>query len=163
MGDQHLRILLEHRRDRDRRNVLFDRIEGLECVRAQVKIDLSHWQEEAIVDLRTARDDGDVEPISAVRAVGQRLVKSAMLGLRDPVGSKGQLVERLPQGSVAGEHVAGHSADDYETRGGENPGGSPEGRLAKRVCWKSRVWKSRALHGFVLPKRVRNIREPDRN
>ena len=107
MGNQDLRIRLEHRCDRERRNILLDRIEGLQRVRAQVKVDLSYRQEDAIVDLRTARDDGDVEPVSAVCAVRQRLIESAVLGLRDPVGGKGQLVERLPQGSVAGQHVAG--------------------------------------------------------
>src|SRR5713226_1077077 len=155
MRDQDLRILLEHRRDRDSRNILLDRIEGLQRVRTQVKIDLSYWQEDAIIHLRAARDDGGVEPVSAVRAVGQSLVESAVFGLRDPVGGKRQLVERLPQGGIAGRYVADRRAGDYETCTGDKSDGSPEGWPPDDVSRKSRV-----LHGFILSERVRNIREP---
>src|SRR5215475_12241523 len=140
MRDEDLRVLLEHRRYDDCRNILLDRIEGLQRVRAQVKIDLSHRQQDAIVDLGTAWNDGDIEPVSAVGAVRQRLIESAVFGLRDPVGSKRHLVERLPDGSMAGEHVAGHRTGDYETRSRESSGSSAEDGRPEHASRKSDVF-----------------------
>ena len=95
VGDQDLGVLLEQRRNHEGRNVALDRIEGLERIGTQEEIDLADRQQDAVVDLRAARHDGDVEAVAAVGAVGQRLVEAAVLGLRDPVGGEGRLVERL--------------------------------------------------------------------
>ena len=98
MRQQHLRVLLEDRGDRDGRDVLGDRVEGLQRVGAHEEVELADRQQDAVVDVRPARHDGDVEPVFLVGAVGERLVEAAMLGLRDPVGAERDLVERLRAG-----------------------------------------------------------------
>jgi hypothetical protein len=57
--------------------------------------ELAGNQQHAIVVVRAARHDGDVEPVFLVGAVGQRLEKSAVLGFGHPVGSERNLVQRL--------------------------------------------------------------------
>ena len=88
MRDQHLRVLLEQRRDLDRRNVLRDRVEALQRVGAEEEIDLADRQQDAVVHVRAARHDGDVEAVFPVGAVGQRLVEAAVLGLGHPIGAE---------------------------------------------------------------------------
>ena len=95
MRDQHLRVLLEDRRHRDGRNVLLDRVEGLQRIGAHEEVELADRQQDAVVHVRPALHDGDVEPVLLVGAVGERLVEAAVLGLRHPVGAEAHLVERL--------------------------------------------------------------------
>jgi hypothetical protein len=95
MGQEDLRILLEDGGDRDHRHVVGDRVERLQRVRGHEEIDLAGGQEDAVVGVGTAGNDGDVEAVFLVGAVGDRLEEAAMLGLRDPVGSERDLVEGL--------------------------------------------------------------------
>ena len=95
MRHQHLRLLLEHGGDRERRDVLLDRVEALQRVGAHEEVELADRQQDAVVHVRPARHDGDVEPVLAVGAVDQRLVMAAVLGLRHPVGAERDLVEGL--------------------------------------------------------------------
>ena len=99
MGEQHLRFFLEDRRDRERRHILLDRVEHLQRVRAHEKVDAAGRQEQAIVHVRPALHDGEVEPVFPVGAVGERLIEPAVLGLRHPVGAERDLVERLGAGA----------------------------------------------------------------
>ena len=98
MRDQHLRVLLEIGRDFDGGDVLGDRVKTLQIVGGQEEVDLADRKENAVVHAGAALADGDVEPVFAVGAVGQRLVEAAVLGLRHPVGAEGDLVERLGRG-----------------------------------------------------------------
>ena len=100
MRDQHLRVLLEIRRDFDGGDILGDRVEALQIVGGQEEVDLADRQQDAVVHARAALADGDVEPVFAVGAVGKRLVEAAVLGLRHPIGAEGDLVERLGRGGA---------------------------------------------------------------
>jgi hypothetical protein len=95
MGQENLRVLLEDGGDRQYRHVVGGRIERHQRVRSHEEVELAGNQQHAIVVVRAARHDGDVEPVTPVGAVGHRLEKSAMLGLRHPVGSERDLVQRL--------------------------------------------------------------------
>ena len=95
MRQQHLRILLEDRGDDQGRDVLRDRVERLQRVGAHVEFDPAGDQLQAVVHVRPARQDGDVEAVLLVGAVGHRLIEAAVLGLRHPVGGKSDLVELL--------------------------------------------------------------------
>ncbi len=95
MRDQHLRVLLEHGGDGKGRNVALDSVEALQRVGAHEEVELAGQQQHAVVHVGSARHDGDVEPIAAIGAVGERLVMPAVLGLRHPVGAEGHLVEGL--------------------------------------------------------------------
>ena len=111
MGQEDLRILLEYGRDRDQGNVVGHGIEGLQGVCAHEEVELARDQEHAVIVVRTARHDGDVEPIAFVGAVGQCLEEAAVLRLRDPVGSERDLVQRL---GAAGRNR--HQQDDQAGR-----------------------------------------------
>ena len=93
MGEESLRILLEDGGDRHHGHVVGDRLERLQRVRGHEEVELAGDQQHAVVVVGAARHDGDVEPVFLVGAVGQRLEKSAMLGLGDPVGSERDLVQ----------------------------------------------------------------------
>ena len=107
MRDQHLRVFLEHRGHRKRRNVTLDRVEALQRVGAHEEVELSGEQQHAVIHVGPARHDGDVEPVAAIGAVGQRLVMPAVLGLRHPIGAEGHLVEDLRMRDRAAAKGAG--------------------------------------------------------
>jgi hypothetical protein len=94
MRHHHLRIFLEIRGDDHNRDVAVDRVEGQQKIAAHVEIQSSGRQQKLVVGLRAALDDRDIEPVFGIRAVGDRLVISAMLGLGEPVGAEGDLVGR---------------------------------------------------------------------
>src|SRR5665811_1699156 len=94
MGQEDLRILLEHGGDRHHWHIVGDRIERHQGVGGHEEVKLAGNQQHAVVVVRTARHDGDVEPVFFVGAVGQGLEKSAVLGLGNPVGSERDLVQR---------------------------------------------------------------------
>ena len=101
MGEEHLRLLLEDGGDDERRDVLLHGGERLEHVAAHVEVDAADRQQHAVVGLRPARHDGDVEVVLGVGAVGDGLVVAAVLGLGDPVGPE---AHRVP---LLGERLAG--------------------------------------------------------
>jgi hypothetical protein len=105
MREQHLRVLLEHRGDHERRDVLLDRIQRLQVVGAHVEVDAADRQQQPVVHIWPARQDRDVEAVLAEGAVDQRLVEAAVLALRHPVGGEGHLVELLS----AGRRNRGHN------------------------------------------------------
>ena len=88
------------------RDVLLDRIEALQRVGAHEEVELADRQQDAVVHVRPARHDGDVEPVFAIGAVDQRLIEAAVLGLRHPVGAERDLVEGLLRGGGASEVAA---------------------------------------------------------
>ncbi len=95
MGQEDLRVLLEDGRDRHHRHIVGDRIERHQGIGGHEEVDLAGDQEHAVVVVRPARHDGDVEPVFPVGAVGDRLKEAAMLGLGHPVGSERDLVQLL--------------------------------------------------------------------
>ncbi len=95
MGDDDLRVLLEDRGDRHDRHALLHRVERLQQVAAHVIVDPPRQHQRAVVHLRAALDDGDVEPALLVGAVGHGLVEAAMLGLGQPVGAERDLGQFL--------------------------------------------------------------------
>ena len=119
VGNHHLRVLLEHRRDREGRNALRHRIERLQRVRAHEEVDAADRQQELVVHLRTALNDGHVEAVIAVSAVGQRLVEAAVLAFGDPVGAEHDFVGRVFAGRLGECRIARRQAGDYDT-GGRN-------------------------------------------
>jgi len=98
ISDQDLRFFLKARRHHDGRDIVFDRIEALQRIGAHEEVDLADRQQNAVIHVRPARHDGHVEPVSFVGAVGERLVETAMFGLRHPIGTEADLVERLRLG-----------------------------------------------------------------
>jgi len=105
MGEQDLRVLLEHGGDRNGRNVLRNRVEALQRVRAHEEVELAREEQQAVVHLRTAGHDRHVEAVLLVRPVRDRLIEAAVLGLGHPVGAERDLVEllRLRWGGEEGE------------------------------------------------------------
>jgi hypothetical protein len=67
-------------------------------VAAHVELDAVGQQQGAVVDLRAAGDDRDVEAAFGVGAIGDRLVEAAMFGLGQPVGAEGDLSQVLGGG-----------------------------------------------------------------
>jgi hypothetical protein len=53
-----------------------------------VEVHAAGQHERAVVHLRAARNDGDVEAAFGIGAVGDRLVEAAMFGLGKPVGAE---------------------------------------------------------------------------
>ena len=75
---------------------------------AHEEVELAGNQQHAVVVVRAARHDGDVEPVFPVGAVGHGLEKSAVLGLGDPVGSERDLVQRVWAPAGDDRHNNGH-------------------------------------------------------
>src|SRR5262249_8577259 len=96
--DQHLRVFLKHGGDFDGRNLLLDRVEGLQRVGAEKEIYFADRQQDAFVDVWPARHDGDIEAIFAIRPVRQCLIEAAVLTFGDPVGAERDLIKRLRRG-----------------------------------------------------------------
>ena len=117
MRDEDLRILLEHGGDLDRRHILFDGIETLQRVGAEVEVDLAGGEQDAVVGIRAAGHDGHVEAVFPVGTVGERLIEAAMLALRHPIGAECNLVEGLGRGRRqpgGGRRQSGEQrADDF--------------------------------------------------
>ena len=109
MRDEDLRVLLEHGGDVDGRHVLRDGVEALQRIGAQIEIDLADRQQHAVVGVRAALQDGHVEAVFAIGAVGERLIKAAVLGFGHPIGAERDFVERLratPDPTRRGSHGA---------------------------------------------------------
>jgi hypothetical protein len=94
MGDQHLWVLLEDRRDGEERRADAHIGEGLEAVR-HGQVDPPGEQHLPDVEARPTLAQVDLEAARLVEAGGDRLIKAAMLGLGTPVGVEGELVQRL--------------------------------------------------------------------
>jgi hypothetical protein len=144
--DDHGRVLLERRGDRDDRHVLLDGRERLQPV-GHRDVDLSRGEQLQAVDLRPAHPDRDVEVVLPVDAFRDRLVEAAVLGLREPVGGEHDAVGRLrmrgegrrEHGGDGGEEAkrAGHRAvsgvavsgddatADIRSENGQSRGGGP--------------------------------------
>src|SRR5581483_7030516 len=112
MRHKDLRVPLEARSNGDRRDILRNRIERLQRIGAHEEIDLPDWKQDAVVHVRAAGHDRDIKPVSPVGTVGERLVKAAMLGFRDPVGAEANLVERLRR-SGRREHDGAHDTRNH--------------------------------------------------
>jgi hypothetical protein len=79
--------------DVDDRDFLGRGVEGLQEIAAHVELDAVGQHQRAVVDLRAAGDDLDVETAFGIGAVGDRLVEAAMFGLGQPVGAEGDLCQ----------------------------------------------------------------------
>ena len=105
-----LRELAEARLELARR----DRIEALQRVGAEEKVDLADRQKDAVVHVRAARNDGDVEAILPVGSVSERLVEAAVFSFCNPTGTKRDFVECLRAGRGRLASFLGTSLDDEE-------------------------------------------------
>ena len=94
MGNHHLRVLLEDRRDGEEGCPDIHIGEGLEAVRHD-HVDPAGQQHLPDVEARPALAQIDLEAARLVEAGGDRLIETAMLGLGAPVGLEGELVQRL--------------------------------------------------------------------
>ena len=92
---------------------------SLQRIGAEIEVDLADRQQNAVVHLRPARHDGDVEAEAAVCAVGQRLVEAAVLGFGDPVGGE------RPTLAAARWPRRRRSCSPGERRGDYDTGGKP--------------------------------------
>ncbi len=108
MRHQDERILLEERGDGDDRDVLFDRVEGLDHIGAHVEVDPARRQQQPTIALRAALQNGDVEAIFRIGAVGHGLIEAAVLRLGPPIGGKSHVVERCGRECSRHEDEAGN-------------------------------------------------------
>jgi len=93
MRHEDKRIFLKERRNRDDRNAVRHRIEGLDQIGPEVELDFSGGEQKPVVGIRPALKDRDVEPILRISPIRLGLVESAMLGLGEPVCREGHFVE----------------------------------------------------------------------
>src|SRR5262249_36212871 len=85
MSDQHRRILLENRCNRDHRDVLPYEIKRNEGVGREVEIEPPGGKQLRVIDLRPALPQRHLEPVLPVDPGGDRLIVAAVLGLGLPV------------------------------------------------------------------------------
>ena len=67
----------------------------LQRIGAYEEGDLAHGEQNAVVHVRPAGDDGYVQPLLIVNAVGECLVEAPVLGLRHTIGAKADVIEHL--------------------------------------------------------------------
>ena len=102
MRDQHGRVLLEHRRDRDERQVLLDELDRPPA--AEVEVQASGHHELHLVHLRAALADGHLQPMSGVDAGGERLVVAAIFRLCHPIEAEADRVLGARRGGAEEQH-----------------------------------------------------------
>jgi hypothetical protein len=95
MADQHLRVLLKHAGDRDRRQSLHDRVHCVDHVGAHEAIELARRHQQPPIGVRASLNDGHVQAIFCVSAVRRRLIEPAMLRLGQPIGAVADFGRRL--------------------------------------------------------------------
>ena len=86
-------------------------------VAAHVEVELAVQQQQRPVGLRAAWNDGDVESILGVSAVGRRLKEAARRRIGQPVGAELHLVERQGRPSEAEQSHQGskHRQSHFDT------------------------------------------------
>ena len=102
MRHEHLRVLLEVGGDDDDRHVARDRVEGEQKIAAHVEVEPAGGQQEFVIGLRATLNDRDIEAVFGVGPVSDRLVISAVFGLREPVGPERNFVGGESGGSEQG-------------------------------------------------------------
>ena len=112
MGDDDLRVFLERGHDRDDGDVFGDGGEGLQHVAAHVELHPVGHQKRAVVDLRAAGDDLDLETAGGIGAVSDGLVETAVFGLRQPVGAEHHLLLGGGGHGDGGQRQRGDGAGD---------------------------------------------------
>ena len=137
MGNQHLRVFLEHRRHSDHRNAAFAHLDHLQVTRTHHALCLACCHHLHDVDLRASHLDRHIQTVFFVDARGDRLVKPTMLSLGIPVGHVGELFLRLACACTSqGQQGKGKSARSRCTaRGGfhRKHHGKGSVKVSKRV------------------------------
>ena len=101
MAHENLGLFLEMGRHDDRGDILLDRRKGLNQAAAQVEIELADGHEHSVCGARPAGHNGDLQPVFLESAIGDRLIISAVLGLRDPVRAERDFPKGLRSESAA--------------------------------------------------------------
>ena len=156
--------LLEVGGNGDQGNLQLGREEIPDHVAAHVKFELAIQQQQRPVGLRAARNDGDVESISGVSAVGRRLKEAARRRICQPIGAEFHSVERERRPSEAEQSHQGskHRQSHFDA---PRPYGllRREGSEIKSRSRRSRFLPSVArrvasrIPGRVLPAHVRSV------
>ena len=94
MRHHDLRIFLEIGRDDNDRQLLFGGGKAKQHIAAHVEFDLAGGEQQAIVGLGAALQNGHIEPVFGVGAVDDRLIIAAMFGLGEPIGAERHFVQR---------------------------------------------------------------------
>src|ERR1700722_6045392 len=117
MRHESLRTLLEVGGDGDEWNLRLGREEIPDHVAAHVKFELARQQQQRAVGLWAAWNDGDVESILGVSAVGRRLKEAARRRIGQPIGAELHLVERQRRPSEAEQSHQGrkHRQSHFDT------------------------------------------------
>ena len=89
-----------------------DQIERDEAVGADAEIGRAARQQLRHIHVRAALADLHVQAALGIKALGQRFIEAAMLGLRLPVGDKGD----AGGGAAAGDASAADVAEDRKAR-----------------------------------------------
>ena len=150
MRDDHRRILLERRGDRDHRHVLLDCRHDLQRV-GHRDVDLAGGEQLQAVHLRPAHADRHVEAVLAVGPLGLRLVVPAVFRLGEPVGGEYDLLQRLRvRGHHAGQERQGQADPSLRvlhrhglTRSGRV--GAPDLRFASRIPGRDTAAQNRSF------------------
>ena len=82
----------------DRRHAVLHVVKTVQQVAGHQEVDAARGQQRPVVHLRPALQQGHVQSVFLVGAVGDRLVEAAMRGLRFPVGGKANLVVGVRSG-----------------------------------------------------------------
>ena len=136
MRDQHRRVLLEHRRDRDERQVLLHELDRAPA--AQVEVEPARHHELHLVHLRPALADGHLQSALGVQPGGERLVVAAVFRLRQPVQAETDRILGVRRGG-AGEQ--GQQGDKPSHGSLDSRRGTPilhNGAAIGEVAWPSR-------------------------
>src|ERR1700722_19447541 len=117
MRHESLRTLLEVGGDGDEWNLRLGREEIPDHVAAHVKFELARQQQQRAVGLWAAWNDGDVESILGVSAVGRRLKEAARRRIGQPIGAELHLVERQRRPTEAEQSHQGskHRQSHFDT------------------------------------------------
>jgi hypothetical protein len=62
-----------------------NRVEALQRIGAEIKIDFVDEEQHAVVSVRPTGKNGHIEAVFFVGPVGERLIETTVLGLRDPI------------------------------------------------------------------------------
>ena len=100
MRHEDLRVLLEGRGHRDKRDALLGSREDLDQIAAHIEVVLAGHKGSGVVGGRSTLHDLDVEAELLVGAVGHGLIVAAMLALGQPVGAEAHLHQVLGKGAV---------------------------------------------------------------
>ena len=110
MRHENLRVFLKVCRHNQCGYALLQRGEGGNHIATHVELDLAGDQQQAIIGLRPAGQDGHIKAVFLISAICHSLIKATMLCFGEPIATKGHLVEGLSRKDM------GHKGERHTKR-----------------------------------------------